>query len=91
MKNQKDDRLNAVLVAALVGALTFTALPSHAKAAESAPCATNAHALDARLSARADQSYASLRSFVVRTRTIYELNVPEALDRVARYRQACGK
>jgi hypothetical protein len=80
-----------LLTSCMVGALMATALPSHAKAAESAPCVIDQHTLDARLAARADQSFTSLRNFVVRTRTIYELNVPEALDRVERYRQVCGK
>lgn len=94
MKTTKDDRFNAVLVATLVGALMFTALPSHANAAESATCAAATHGFDARLASKADQGYPALRGFVIRNRAIYQMDMNEAVSRVEQQRKvvaACGK
>ena len=93
MKTNKDNRLNAVLVASFVGALMFTALPSHAKAAEATTCPAAQHRFDARLAAKADQGFPALRGFVIRTRAIYQMDVDEALARVEQQRKAvatCG-
>lgn len=85
---------STLLTSCMVGALMLTTLPSHANAAEPAHCVGTYTGLDARLTARADQGAPALRNFVLRTRTIYQMDVTEAVARVDRYRKVvdnCGK
>lgn len=59
-----------------------------AQSATVATCPSSRHALDERLTKKADEGIVPLARFVTRTRMIYQLNVPEAVDRVEHYRQA---
>lgn len=83
-----------IATAARCMALAAPLLLSGVSQAEAATSCPDAQTLDARLNSLAERGAAPLVQFVHRTRTIYQLDVAEALERIAAYRQstaACGK
>lgn len=78
-----------LLQGCVVGLTLLGSGAQNAVAAETAACQPgNNSSLDARLTKAADQSPQAFHVFVGRTRMIYEMNYPDAVARVDRFRQA---
>lgn len=79
--------LRRLLATAAAGVL-LVAAHGTAHAADASTCAQGSR-FDARLVALADRGVGDLRAFVIRTRTIHQLDMTEAMARVDRQRDAC--
>ena len=87
--------VRTVLQAALVAMPLLLAMPRPSVAAEAGPTSCRATTyrtvLDARLAAKADEGIVSLRRFVQRTRTVYQMDIGDALAAVARHRDGIAR